>query len=55
MGVLAGHSAHFDARVIPSVAYIDPEVAWLVMTETEAKEGNVAYGTGIFPWAASGR
>ena len=51
----AGHNAHFDARVIPSVAYTDPEVAWVGMTETEAQERNVAYGTGVFPWAASGR
>jgi len=51
----AGQNSHFDARVIPSVAYTDPEVAWVGMTETEAKEQNVAYGTGVFPWAASGR
>jgi len=51
----AGHNAHFDARVIPSVAYTDPEVAWVGITETEAKEQGVPYGCGIFPWAASGR
>ena len=51
----AGHKRFFDARVIPSVAYTDPEVAWVGMTETEAKEKGIAYGKGVFPWAASGR
>jgi dihydrolipoamide dehydrogenase len=53
--VAAGHKRFFDARVIPSVAYTDPEVAWVGMTETEAKEKGIAYGKGVFPWAASGR
>jgi dihydrolipoyl dehydrogenase len=51
----AGQPSHFDARVIPSVAYTDPEVAWVGATENEAKASGVAYGTGVFPWAASGR
>ena len=45
----------FDATVIPSVAYTDPEVAWVGMTETEAKAKGIKYGKGAFPWAASGR
>jgi len=53
--VCAGHRAYFDARVIPSVAYTDPEVAWVGMTEEEAKKAGVKYGKGVFPWAASGR
>jgi dihydrolipoamide dehydrogenase len=53
--VAAGHKAAFDARVIPSVAYTDPEIAWVGMTETEAKAAGVDYGKGQFPWAASGR
>jgi dihydrolipoamide dehydrogenase len=53
--VAAGMKSAFDARVIPSVAYTDPEVAWLGLTETEAKEDGVAYEKGQFPWAASGR
>jgi dihydrolipoamide dehydrogenase len=51
----AGLASHFDARVIPSVAYTDPEVAWVGVTETEAKAQGVKYGKGVFPWAASGR
>jgi dihydrolipoamide dehydrogenase len=51
----AGRRSFFDARVIPSVAYTDPEVAWVGATETEAKAAGVAYGKGTFPWAASGR
>ena len=51
----AGQRSHFDARVIPSVAYTDPEVAWVGATENEAKAAGVAYGKGVFPWAASGR
>ena len=42
-------------RVIPSVAYTDPEIAWVGLTETQAKAQGVAYGKGVFPWAASGR
>jgi dihydrolipoamide dehydrogenase len=53
--VIAGMKAAFDARVIPSVAYTDPEVAWAGITETEAKASGVAYGKGSFPWSASGR
>jgi dihydrolipoamide dehydrogenase len=53
--VIAGHKVAFDARVIPSVAYTDPEVAWVGMTEREAKERGLAIGKGVFPWAASGR
>ncbi|MBX2812244.1 MAG: dihydrolipoyl dehydrogenase [Myxococcales bacterium] len=53
--VIAGQPSYFDARVIPSVAYTDPEVAWTGLTETEAKEQGVAYEKGSFPWAASGR
>jgi dihydrolipoamide dehydrogenase len=51
----AGQNAFFDARVIPSVAYTDPEVAWVGTTENEAKAAGVKYGKGVFPWAASGR
>ncbi len=53
--VAAGHKSGFDARVIPSVAYTDPEVAWVGLTETEAKEKGIPYEKGAFPWAASGR
>lgn len=53
--VAAGHKTSFDARVIPSVAYTDPEIAWAGLTETEAKARGVAYKKGMFPWAASGR
>ncbi len=53
--VAAGHKSYFDARVIPSVAYTDPEVAWVGLREEEAKEQGVEYDKGVFPWAASGR
>jgi dihydrolipoamide dehydrogenase len=53
--VAAGKNSHFDAKVIPSVAYTDPEVAWVGLTENEAKAQGVKYGKGVFPWAASGR
>jgi dihydrolipoamide dehydrogenase len=53
--VAAGHKSYFDARVIPSVAYTDPEVAWVGLTETEARKNGTAYKVGKFPWAASGR
>jgi dihydrolipoamide dehydrogenase len=53
--VIAGHKAAFDARVIPSVAYTDPEVAWAGLTETDAKAKGIAFEKGLFPWAASGR
>ena len=51
----AGQKSHFDARVIPSVAYTDPEIAWVGMTEDEAKKSGAAIGVAKFPWAASGR
>ncbi|WP_017463661.1 dihydrolipoyl dehydrogenase [Dyella ginsengisoli] len=53
--VVAGMKSHFDARVIPSVAYTDPEIAWVGVTEREAKEKGLHVGVGKFPWAASGR
>ena len=53
--VCAGEKSYFDARVIPSVAYTDPEVAWVGVTEIEAKENGLDYSVGKFPWAASGR
>jgi dihydrolipoamide dehydrogenase len=51
----AGHKAHFDARAIPSVAYTDPEIAWVGLTEDEAKKSGTKVGVAKFPWAASGR
>ncbi|KQO67746.1 dihydrolipoyl dehydrogenase [Methylobacterium sp. Leaf89] len=53
--VATGKSSAFDAKVIPSVAYTDPEVAWVGMTENEAKAKGIKVGKGVFPWAASGR
>lgn len=53
--VIAGQKSHFDARVIPSVAYTNPEVAWVGLTEDEAKKEGIAVRKGVFPWAASGR
>ena len=53
--VAAGQKSFFDARVIPSVAYTDPEVAWVGLTEDEAKKQGIAVTKGLFPWAASGR
>jgi dihydrolipoamide dehydrogenase len=53
--VIAGHDVTFDAKTIPSVAYTDPEVAWMGLTETEAKASGIEYEKAIFPWAASGR
>jgi dihydrolipoamide dehydrogenase len=53
--VIAGHKVEFQAMVIPSVAYTDPEVAWVGVTETEAKQKGLAIEKGAFPWAASGR
>jgi len=53
--VAAGHKAAFDARVIPSVAYTDPEVAWVGLTEDEAKAQGRKVTKGLFPWNASGR
>ena len=51
----AGQKSFFDARVIPSVAYTDPEVAWVGITEDDAKKQGIKIGVGKFPWAASGR
>ena len=51
----AGQKSFFDARVIPSVAYTDPEIAWVGLTETDAKARGVPYEKAVFPWAASGR
>jgi dihydrolipoamide dehydrogenase len=48
-------SAVFDARAIPSVAYTDPEIAWMGLTETEAKKQGIEFEKAVFPWAASGR
>jgi dihydrolipoamide dehydrogenase len=53
--VAAGAKRAFDARVIPSVAYTDPEIAWVGLTEIEAKEKGIAYAKGNFPWVANGR
>ena len=53
--VAAGRKRFFDARVVPSVAYTDPEVAWVGLTETAAREQGIAFEKGVFPWAASGR
>lgn len=53
--VAAGEKSHFDARSIPSVAYTDPEIAWVGLTELEAKAAGVDYEKAQFPWAASGR
>jgi dihydrolipoamide dehydrogenase len=51
----AGQKSFFDARVIPSVAYTDPEVAWVGETEDSAKAKGIKFGKSVFPWAASGR
>jgi dihydrolipoamide dehydrogenase len=53
--VAHGHKSFFDARTIPSVAYTDPEIAWVGLTEIEAKEQGIEYEKAQFPWAASGR
>ncbi|RFA29262.1 dihydrolipoyl dehydrogenase [Alkalilimnicola ehrlichii] len=53
--VIAGHKSAFDARVIPSVAYTDPEVAWVGVTEEQAKREGLAFSKAQFPWAANGR
>jgi dihydrolipoamide dehydrogenase len=53
--VTAGKNSFFDSRVIASVAYTDPEVAWAGITENEARAAGLKYGKGVFPWAASGR
>ena len=53
--VIAGMKSYFDAKTIPSVAYTDPEIAWMGITEEEAKAEGIEYSKGAFPWAASGR
>lgn len=53
--VIAGKKHYFEPKTIASVAYTDPEVAWVGLTETEAKKQGIKYGKGVFPWAASGR
>ncbi len=53
--VIAGHKAAFDAVTIPSVAYTDPEIAWMGLTENDAKAKDIAFEKSVFPWAASGR
>ena len=53
--VIAGMKSYFDAKTIPSVAYTDPEIAWMGLTEEQAKADGVDYEKGVFPWAASGR
>jgi dihydrolipoamide dehydrogenase len=53
--VIAGHKAFFEPMAIPSVAYTDPEIAWVGKTEKELKADDVKYEKGVFPWAASGR
>jgi dihydrolipoamide dehydrogenase len=53
--VIAGHNVEFDPRAIPNVAYTDPEIAWMGLTETAAKADGIEYEKAAFPWAASGR
>jgi len=53
--VIAGMKSFFDAKTIPSVAYTDPEIAWMGLTEEQAKADGIDYEKGVFPWAASGR
>jgi dihydrolipoamide dehydrogenase len=53
--IIAGQKAAFDGRTIPSVAYTDPEIAWMGLTEIEAKKQGIDYEKASFPWAASGR
>jgi dihydrolipoamide dehydrogenase len=53
--VVAGQKSFFDARTIPSVAYTDPEIAWMGKTEEQCQAEGIAYEKGVFPWAASGR
>jgi dihydrolipoamide dehydrogenase len=53
--VISGMKSYFDAKTIPSVAYTDPEVAWMGITEEQAKAEGIEYTKGVFPWAASGR
>ena len=53
--VIAGQDVVFDARAVPSVAYTDPEIAWMGLTETQARDQEIEYQKAVFPWAASGR
>ena len=53
--VISGLKHYFDPKCIASVAYTDPEIAWVGVTENEAKAAGIKYGKGVFPWAASGR
>jgi dihydrolipoamide dehydrogenase len=53
--VIAGHDVRFDARAIPSVAYTDPEVAWMGLTEASARDSGTEFDKAVFPWSASGR
>jgi dihydrolipoamide dehydrogenase len=53
--VAAGHKRSFDARAIPSVAYTDPEIAWVGLTESDARAKGIAFKKGAFPWVANGR
>ncbi|KTF12399.1 dihydrolipoyl dehydrogenase [Pseudoalteromonas sp. H105] len=53
--VISGQKHFFDPKCIPSIAYTDPEIAWVGVTEKEAKEQNLSIETAVFPWAASGR
>ncbi len=53
--VIAGMKSFFDAKTIPSVAYTDPEISWMGITEEQAKADGIEYTKGVFPWAASGR
>jgi dihydrolipoamide dehydrogenase len=53
--VISGGKAGFDALTIPSVAYTDPEIAWMGLTENQAKQQGLDFDKGVFPWAASGR
>ncbi len=53
--VISGMKSYFDAKTIPSVAYTDPEISWMGITEEQAKADGVEYSKGVFPWAASGR
>jgi len=53
--VISGMKSYFDAKTIPSVAYTDPEISWMGLTEEQAKADGIEYTKGVFPWAASGR
>ena len=53
--LIASMKSYFDANTIPSVAYTDPEVAWMGITEEQARAEGIEYSKGVFPWAASGR